>query len=262
MTSIREPAVAGLFYPHAPDALADMVNGFLGEGVPGRESPKGIIVPHAGYIYSGSIAASAYRLFEAERANIRRIVLLGPSHRVGFHGLALSSMDHFSTPLGLVPLDRESIDNLVSMPQVHVMDEAHESEHSLEVQLPFLQRVLDEFLLVPLVVGDASVQEVSEVVDRLWGGDETRFVISSDLSHYHDYATAQRMDSATCRAIETFDITSIGFGDACGRVPVTGFLESARRRGLKAHLLDLRNSGDTAGLKDQVVGYAAFRFDA
>ena len=261
MTSIREPAVAGLFYPQTPGVLSDMVQGFLAEDAAGAGSPKGIIVPHAGYVYSGSIAGTAYRLFEEDRATISRIVLIGPSHRVGFHGLAVSSADYFSTPLGRIAIDRISVDGLTSMPQVRVMDEAHDSEHSLEVQLPFLQLVLEEFSLVPLVAGDASAGDVSEVIDQMWGGDETRFVISSDLSHYHDYSTAKRMDRATCHAIETFDGASIGFGDACGRVPITGFLESAKRRGLYARLLDLRNSGDTAGSKDQVVGYAAFRFD-
>ena len=262
MIRIREPAVAGLFYPEEARALTGMVEGFLDEDAPGGGSPKAVIVPHAGYIYSGSIAATAYRLFSNDRGTIRRIVLLGPSHRVSFQGLAASSADHFSTPLGLVPIDRESVESIASLPQVRLLDEAHLSEHSLEVQLPFLQTVLDRFSLVPLVVGDASADEVGEVVDRLWGGEETRFVISSDLSHYHDYATARRMDAATCRAIERFEDERIGYGNACGRVPVIGFLESAKRRGLKPKLLDLRNSGDTAGSKDQVVGYAAFRFDA
>ena len=262
MRRIREPAVAGLFYPEGSRALAEMVDGFLDEDASGGGAPKGIIVPHAGYVYSGPIAATAYRLLATDREKIRRIVLLGPSHRVSFRGLAASSADHFSTPLGLVPVDREAVESIASLPQVRMLDEAHLSEHSLEVQLPFLQTVLDRFALVPLVVGDASAEEVGEVVDRLWGGDETRFVISSDLSHYHDYATARRMDAATCQAIESFDVRHIGYENACGRVPVIGFLESAKRRGLKPQLLDLRNSGDTAGSKDQVVGYAAFRFDA
>lgn len=262
MTRVREPAVAGLFYPGAPGALSGMVDAFLQEEPAAAGSPKGIIVPHAGYVYSGSIAATAYRLFANDRDVIRRVVLLGPSHRVGFHGLAAPSADRFSTPLGPVIVDRAGVDTVLALPQVRLMDEAHLAEHSLEVQIPFLQRVLDSFTLVPLVVGDASAREVSEAIDLLWGGDETRFVISSDLSHYHDYETARRMDRATCRAIETFDEARIGFGDACGRIPVIGFLESARRRGLRPRLLDLRNSGDTAGSRDQVVGYAAFRFDA
>jgi AmmeMemoRadiSam system protein B len=259
---IRQPAVAGLFYPSDPEELQGMVDSFLDEAVaPGGEKPpKALIVPHAGYVYSGPVAASAYARVRALRGKVSRVVLFGPSHRVPLRGLAASSATHFSTPLGLIPLDRRAIDDLLQFDQVRLMNEAHAHEHSLEVHLPFLQRIFGQFALVPLVVGDARADEVGEVLDRLWGGDETLIVISSDLSHYHDYATAQRMDRETSRAIEALSPEKIAFDDACGRIPVSGLLNVARRIGLQAQTIDLRNSGDTAGPRDQVVGYGAYVF--
>lgn len=261
MSRIRRPAVAGMFYPSASQELRTMLQEFLAAAAPAGVAPKALIVPHAGYIYSGPVAATAYAQLRAAREEIRRIVLLGPSHRVPFRGLALSSAQVFATPLGDVPLDLEAAEAVRRLPQVQVLDQAHALEHSLEVQLPFLQEVLDEFTLVPLVVGDASATEVAEVLEVLWGGPETRIVISSDLSHYHDYETARRMDAATSRAIEALEGDAIGYEDACGRIPVTGLLAVARRHGLQAHTLDLRSSGDTAGPRDQVVGYGAYAFD-
>ncbi len=260
MQTIRRPAVAGMFYPDDPHELHDMLQGFLGETRPAEKAPKAIIAPHAGYIYSGSIAATAYARLALDRDSITRIVLLGPSHRVPFRGLALSSAESFLTPLGEVPLDPGASDALADLPQVSVLDEAHATEHSLEVHVPFLQEILDVFTLIPLVVGEASTREVSEVLERLWGGPETRFVISSDLSHYHDYQTARRLDQATSEAIETLRPEDIGYEDACGRNPVKGLLDVARKHGLKCKTLDLRNSGDTAGPRNQVVGYGAYVF--
>lgn len=259
MAGVRAPAVAGTFYPADPKQLRTMVDGFLAavrstDGV----RPKALIAPHAGYIYSGPVAASAYARLKPWRDQITRVVLLGPSHRVGFEGLALSSADYYNTPLGRVPLDRDAGRLLVGLPQVRVHDAAHAQEHSLEVHLPFLQELLNDFTLVPLVVGDATAVEVGEVLERLWDGPETLIVISSDLSHYHDYATARRLDRATSRAIETLRYEDIGYEDACGRNPVSGLLYVARRRGLHARTLDLRNSGDTAGPRDRVVGYGAY----
>jgi len=258
MTRIREPAVAGMFYPADATELREMVDRFLATAKPVTASPKAIIVPHAGYVYSGAVAASAYRALEGTAEQIRRVVLLGPSHRIGFQGLALSSADQFISPLGAIPIDREAANQLANLPQVRVFDDAHALEHSLEVQLPFLQRVLTGFTLVPLVVGDATAEQVAEVIEQLWDGPETLIVVSSDLSHYQDYATAQGLDEATCRAIETLHPEKIGYHDACGRNPVTGLLLAARRHGLKVTTLDLRNSGDTAGPRDQVVGYGAW----
>lgn len=261
MTSVRNPAVAGLFYPDDPRELQAMVTGFLGAVAAAGAVPKAIIAPHAGYIYSGPIAASAYARIRPARGRITRVVLLGPAHRVGFHGLALSSADCFQTPLGRITVDQEAVKKISRLPQVQVMDAAHAQEHSLEVHLPFLQEALGEFSLVPLVVGDAEPGEVAEVLDTLWGGPETLIVISSDLSHYHDYKTAQRLDRATSQAIEQLRPEAIEYDHACGRNPVNGLLQVARKRGLKARTIDLRNSGDTAGSHDRVVGYGAYVFE-
>ncbi|MCP5419968.1 MAG: AmmeMemoRadiSam system protein B [Gammaproteobacteria bacterium] len=260
MLTVRQPAVAGMFYPADPTVLHQEVRGFLDQVATAGPVPKAIIVPHAGYVYSGPVAASAYARLQAANGSIRRVVLLGPSHRVGFNGIAVSGMQAFATPLGLVPLDYEAIARIRHLPQVVSLERAHEREHSLEVHLPFLQEVLGEFNLVPLVVGTAEPQPVGEVLEILWGGPETLLVISSDLSHYHDYETARRLDAATSRAIEGFRYEDIVYESACGRNPVNGLLWAARRRDLKVETLDLRNSGDTAGPRDQVVGYGSYAF--
>lgn len=261
MASVRNPAVAGLFYPDDPRELHAMVRDFLGAVHATGTVPKAIIAPHAGYIYSGPIAASAYARIQPARGRITRVVLLGPAHRVGFRGLALSSADCFQTPLGRITVDQEAVKKISALPQVHVMDAAHMQEHSLEVHLPFLQEALGEFSLVPLVVGDAEPNDVAEVLDTLWGGPETLIVISSDLSHYHDYETAQKQDRATSQAIEQLRPDDIEYDSACGRNPVNGLLHVARRLGLKAKTVDLRNSGDTAGDRARVVGYGAYVFE-
>lgn len=258
MQTVRPPAVAGMFYPADATELQSQINTYLHAATATGAPPKAVIVPHAGYIYSGPIAASAYARLKPLRDTVSRVVLLGPSHRVSFRGLAASSADAFRTPLGDIPLDSAALDNLRDLPQVHVIDQAHAQEHSLEVQLPFLQTVLRDFKLVPLVVGDATYAEVAEVLERLWGGPETLIVISSDLSHYHDYATARRMDKTTSQAIEDMQPERIDYEDACGRTPVGGLLTAARAHGLHAEIVDLRNSGDTAGPRDQVVGYGAY----
>ncbi|MCB1875441.1 MAG: AmmeMemoRadiSam system protein B [Chromatiales bacterium] len=258
MTYIRPPAVAGMFYPDNPEILRRDVLSYLHAAHSQGPTPKALIAPHAGYIYSGPVAASAYHLAEPLRNTIERVVLLGPSHRVPFHGLAVSNADAFRTPLGDVPLDRASIDALLALPQVSALDAAHAQEHSLEVHLPFLQVILGRFTLLPLVVGQATAGEVDEVLARVWGGDETLIVISSDLSHYHDYTTARRMDRNTSDHIEALQGEALDYEDACGRDPVRGLLHLAARRGLKATTVDLRNSGDTAGPRDRVVGYGAY----
>lgn len=261
MLRIRSPAVAGMFYPNDPTELRSEIDAYLGAVVYDGPAPKALIAPHAGYIYSGPVAANAYARLRAIRNRIRRVVLLGPAHRVPFRGLAASSAQAFETPLGAVTVDQESLAAIADLPQVQVLDEAHRLEHSLEVQLPFLQTALDDFTLVPLVVGEASAQAVAEVLERLWGGSETLIVISSDLSHYHDYDTARRMDGKTTAAIEALRDDAIGYDDACGRNPVNGLLQAARHHGLHARTVDLRNSGDTAGPRDRVVGYGAYVFD-
>jgi hypothetical protein len=261
MMRIREPAVAGMFYPAEPEDLSAMVKTMLRHAkVPETDiSPKALIAPHAGYIYSGPTAGYAYALLGRDRDAIRRIVLLGPVHRVPVRGLALPDADAFTTPLGTVPLDKDGMQSIADLPQVVTSKAAHAMEHSLEVHIPFLQETLDDFTLIPLAVGDATPEEVAEVLDRLWGGDETRIVISSDLSHYLPYDMAKRVDEQTARAI--LDLRwPIRHEQACGATPINGLLASTKGHGLEAHLLDLRNSGDTAGDKSQVVGYGAFAF--
>lgn len=264
--SVRPAAVAGYFYPADPAALDAELDRYFAEwggfatGDPDTV-PKAIIAPHAGTVYSGPIAASAYRLLAPARDRITRVVLLGPAHRVGFRGLAAPSVEAFATPFGPIPLDRPALDALAALPQVRVFDDAHAQEHSLEVHLPFLKKVLDDFTLIPLVVGLAGPEQVAEVLETVWGGPETLIVISSDLSHFHDYETARRRDSATCRAIEGLDDSVIDGEGACGVHPISGLLTLCRRKGLKAETLDVRNSGDTAGDKSRVVGYGAWRFD-
>jgi MEMO1 family protein len=259
MTRIRQPAVAGMFYPADARELQDTINRFMqASHPPAGPVPKAIIVPHAGYIYSGPVAASAYVQLEPLRDTIHRVILLGPSHRVPLTGLAATSDDYFHTPLGDIPIDQPAIDSIMDLPQVRRYDAAHALEHSLEVHLPFLQTVLASFELVPLVVGEASAREVAEVLERFWGQDDTLLVISSDLSHYHDYHTAQKLDRRTSNAIEELDYEHLDYEDACGRNPVSGLLYLARQKHLHIKTLDLRNSGDTAGPHDQVVGYGAY----
>lgn len=260
--SLRLAAVAGQFYPGNASQLASEVAKML---LTARDAsrpasvPKAIIAPHAGYIYSGPIAASVYALLSPAAQNIHRVVLLGPTHRVGVNGLALPSVSHFSTPLGAIEIDQSAVAALADLPQVLIADPPHAQEHSLEVQLPFLQSVLPKFRLVPLAVGHASADAVAEVLERLWGGPETLIVVSSDLSHYRPYAAAQQVDSQTAARIVACDPT-IDHDEACGATPMNGLLLAARRHGLKAHLIDLRNSGDTAGDRSRVVGYGGFAF--
>lgn len=263
MGGTRKAAVCGVFYPARPDTLRSEVSRLLADARRPTQTgviPKAIVVPHAGYVYSGPIAASAYGTLNEATQTISRVILIGPAHRVDVQGLAVSSAHAFVTPLGSVPVDVEAVNRALQFPYVQVLDKAHELEHSLEVQLPFLQCLFQDFSVVPIVAGRATATEVGAVIDALWGGPETLIVISSDLSHYHDYKTAQAMDRATSRAIETLDPDGLEAGGACGHVPIAGMLDAARRHRLSAYTLDLRNSGDTAGTKEQVVGYGAYAF--
>ena len=256
--SVRPAAVAGLFYPDDPEELRTVVDDLLqaapAEGTP----PKAIIAPHAGYVFSGEVAARAYARLTPGRARVRRVVLLGPAHRVPVRGIAAPSVDYFETPLGKVPVDQAAIAALAGRGQVTYHDETHRMEHSLEVHLPFLQRVFDNVSLVPLVVGDSSPEQVAAVLEGLWGGEETLVVISTDLSHFHEYDDARHRDARTSRHIEALDYEHIHYDDACGRNPVNGLLYLARDRGLGVSMLEMCNSGDTAGPRDRVVGYGAY----
>jgi AmmeMemoRadiSam system protein B/AmmeMemoRadiSam system protein A len=259
MGAVRPAAVAGSFYPGDTKALSAQLDELLSAvrgGVRRLGFPKALIVPHAGYIYSGNVAAQAYHELRAARGVVRRVVLLGPVHRVPVRGLAVTSAEAFATPLGTIAVDREALRALHDLPQVLHSDAAHEHEHSLEVQLPFLQSVLGDFKLVPLAVGTASVVQVAEVIERLWGAADTVIVISTDLSHYLSYEDARRVDRATLSRISAL-ATDLGHDEACGATPLNGMLSMARKRALVPRLLAACNSGDTAGDKLQVVGYAS-----
>lgn len=259
MTSVRHAAVAGRFYPADPAVLQRDVDSLLAAAPAPQDAspPKALVVPHAGYIYSGPVAAGAYRLLQNSASPYTRVILLGPSHRVGFKGIATSSAEAYRTPLGDVPLDRDALASIADMAGVHTRDAAHAPEHSLEVHLPFLQRSLGQFQLMPLVVGDANPGEVASVIEALWGGPETLLVISTDLSHFHDYQTAREMDACTARRIEALDNNLHG-QEACGCRPLNGLLTVLKQRGLSIHRLAMNNSGDTAGDLNRVVGYGAW----
>lgn len=260
---IRPPAVAGLFYQEAPDRLQAEVLRLLAEAsAPTGIRPKALIAPHAGYAYSGQVAATAFAALSRDMAQaVRRIVVIGPSHYVPFRGIALPTAAAFATPLGQVSVDQTALSDLADLPSLVHADGPHAPEHALEVELPFLQLRLGDFALLPLLVGQADPHEVAAVLRRLWGGPETLIVISSDLSHFHDYGTARRLDAATAAAIERGDWASLGPGNACGFLAVGGLLIEAGRRGLATRRLALCNSGDTAGTPDRVVGYGAWSFE-
>ena len=271
--NVRPAAVAGSFYPADPKRLREMVQGYLAEQITepvvasasqSRASlptmPKAIIAPHAGYVYSGSIAGSAYRQVAALAGQVERVIMLGPAHTLAIQGAATTSAHIFQTPLGDVAIDSEALKQVQMLPQVQVLDAAHVREHGLEVQLPFLQETIGQFSLAPFVVGLSNPEAVYELIDTLWGGAETLIVISSDLSHFLDYEAAQQLDEATCAAIEQLQPEAIAREGACGRRPIQGLLLAAKKRDLSVTTLDLRNSGDTAGSKERVVGYGAWAF--
>lgn len=254
---VRPAAAAGLFYAGDPDRLKAHVAELIGAveasaGIP----PKALIAPHAGYVYSGNVAAEAFTRLRPGARAIKRVVLIGPAHFVPVRGIAAPTVDAFATPLGRIPVDRQALAAIADL--VVETDAPHAPEHSLEVELPFLQALLPSFALVPLVIGDASAQEVAEVLRRLWGGPETAIVVSSDLSHYHDYDTARRLDAATAAAIERGEWQSLGPSEACGFLAVAGLIVETNRRGLTPRQLALCNSGDTAGGRERVVGYGAW----
>ena len=263
--NIRPPAIAGTFYPSNPAELEATVQYFLNEAnrvfEPTIRVPKAIIAPHAGYIYSGLTAAAAYNRLHPSREVIKRVVILGPCHRVAVDGMALPSTDTFQTPLGDVPLDTDAIKKINDLDFVTIFNETHVDDHSIEIHLPFLQKILANFKLVPIIVGEINPKKVAEVLEILWGGPETLILISSDLSHYLGYDQAKMIDNDTRKAIEQFDIKALGKDQACGRHSVVGLLILAKAKGLSVGTADIRNSGDTAGTKDRVVGYGSWCFD-
>jgi AmmeMemoRadiSam system protein B len=261
MPAIRPAAVAGSFYPGDPSALAAEVASYLAESRAGLgvRAPKAIIAPHAGYMYSGAVAGSIYARLAPLRGVVRRVVLAGPAHRVYVSGAAVPAVEAFASPLGTVALDLEALATLRRLDFVEVSDAAHAREHSLEVHLPFLQAVLGTFALVPVVVGDASPAQMAELFGLVWGGPETLIVVSSDLSHYLPYDSARGRDRDTARSIVDLRASLVP-DEACGAAPINGLLRAAREKGLRAEMVDLRNSGDTAGGLDRVVGYGAFAF--
>lgn len=258
---IRPPAVAGLFYPDEPAELRDAVADYLAQAPAVADGPpKALIVPHAGYIYSGGIAAAAYSQLAHRRSEIRRVVLIGPSHRVYLQGMAVPTADAFQTPLGVVPIDRELKARVLAHSQVVEAGEPHANEHCLEVQLPFLQMLLEEFTLLPVALGSASPAAVASMLAEVWGGDETLVLVSSDLSHYLPYDAARQLDSTTIDAILRYD-THLTGEQACGCIGINGLSHLARQRDLSIAEIARCNSGDTAGDRIRVVGYGAFRLD-
>jgi len=260
---VIHPNVAGKFYPNNPVALRQIVKTMIDEafkkGYEKLSIPKAIIAPHAGYIYSGPIAASAYACLTKAKNQIKRVVVLALSHQYPVEGIATTNADSYLTPLGAIPIDQETIITL-SFPYLNVNDAAFNFEHSLEVQLPFLQLTLEAFFLIPLLVGYSTPKQVAKVLEKLWGDSETLIVISSDLSHYHPYQVALDQDQKTAAAIMTLNPDGFSSEDACGSIGIKGLLKIAANKKMRPTQVDLRNSGDTAGSKDSVVGYGAFHF--
>lgn len=260
MKKIREAAVSGTFYPADKDQLKQMMEHYIYEPSKQNIVPKIIIAPHAGYIYSGSITGAVYARLIPKKQSIRRVLIMGPSHRVGFRGLALSSAVFFSTPLGDIELDTESVKQLSQLAYIKYLDQAHELEHSIEVHLPFLQSVLKQFILIPIVCGDASAEQVCNVIEQFYDQPDTLIVISSDLSHFHNDETAKIMDRKTSELIEQLKFEDLSSQSACGYIPLSGLMALARKKGLKIKTIDLKNSADTAGIgdKNRVVGYGTY----
>jgi MEMO1 family protein len=260
MDLVRYPAVSGIFYPEDPEQLRSEVRDFIRSAEAGKINPQAIIAPHAGYVYSGPIAGTAYAFLKNRAEQIRRVLLLGPAHRVAFSGLALSSASHFKTPLGLAPLDTAAAADALSFSFVQTLDRAHLEEHCLEVQLPFLQEVLKDFKVLPVLVGDAETEEVAAFIEAFPPSAESVVIVSSDLSHYHRYEEACRIDQLTAKQIEALDDEQLSSHQACGAGPIRGLLKYSKQHQLKALGVHLANSGDISGERDKVVGYGAFVF--
>ena len=259
--TIRSPAVAGTFYPAAPDALDRVVRAALGAARVDQVAAKAIVAPHAGYVYSGPIAGSSFQSVAHLGNQITRVVLIGPTHRMYFSGIAVPAAAGLATPLGTVAVDAAGVDLALGDPEVHLLDAAFDNEHALEVELPFIRVLFRRAAVVPLIVGDASAEAVERVLALLWGGPETLIVVSSDLSHYHNYEAARALDLGTSQAIEVIAPARVDATGACGHRALAGLLRRAEQLDLRATTRDLRNSGDTRGPRDRVVGYGAYTFE-
>lgn len=260
MSYTKQPSVAGLFYPSDPKEIIDMIKTFLKEQKSNKSypNPKALIVPHAGYIYSGSIAASAYNLITDMKDIIKNVVMLGPAHRVPFYGIATTHANFFATPIDKIEVNQKAIEESITLDNVNIFDKAFENEHCLEVQMPFLQLLLKNFTIAPFIVGDATPEMVKELINLFLGKNDTLIIISSDLSHFHSYEKAKKIDSLTSTAIEALSPFDLNYESACGRLAIQGLLLAAQEKNLSVKLLDYRNSGDTAGDKSSVVGYGAY----
>jgi len=255
--SIRYPAVAGSFYDKSPESLQCQLDTWLCSEPDTESHIRALIVPHAGYIYSGKVAAKAFRYLKSQADRIHRVILVGPSHRFYFTGCALPSADFFATPLGKIPIDTESIDQIRNIDDIEVSDQVHALEHCLEVQLPFLQTCLKQFTLLPILTSNVSPVTVAKLIDSLWQDENTLLVISSDLSHFHSYSEAKNIDRNTCSLIEHYE-PSLSPEQACGSTGINTLLLLAKQRGYQLTRMELKNSGDTAGDKERVVGYVSY----
>ncbi|NRB10591.1 MAG: AmmeMemoRadiSam system protein B [Rickettsiaceae bacterium] len=259
MSIIKKANVAGQFYPDNQQELSNMLKAFLGKDNQGYKfCPKALIVPHAGYIYSGAVAGFAYTKLFTIKDIIKQVIIFAPAHFFPFTGIATSSVDYFQTPLGDVKVNRDTLAKIADLTNIQILEQAYKGEHSLEVQLPFLQYILKEFTITPLLIGSINYNAIATIMNLLWGDDSTLFIISSDLSHYHPYETAKKIDKETSQAILTKDIAAIKEGSACGRLAIQALLAVAIKKKLQIDLVDLRNSGDTSGSKDRVVGYGSY----
>jgi len=266
MTVIRPAAIAGTFYPADANELRTTIANLMASAAthaPRESAPKAIIVPHAGLVFSGAIAADGFATLLPATRTIKRLVIIGPAHRMAFQGIAVADATAFATPLGNVAVDEAAINSVLTLPQVQRLNAAHVQEHGLEIELPFIQHIFDnqpDVTIVPLLVSRCAAHQVEEVVEKLWGGPETLIVISSDLSHFHDDATARQMDDRTRQLIENFRAEELGFDDACGCLPIVGLLRAARKRGMDVKTLSLQNSSIASGDTSRVVGYGAWAF--
>ncbi|MDH5654459.1 MAG: AmmeMemoRadiSam system protein B [Spirochaetia bacterium] len=257
METVRESAVAGSFYPDEKKHLADLVDSYLSGEDKKNPLPEAIIVPHAGYMYSGAVAGKGYT--SIKQLDIKNILIIGPAHRVYVNGLAIPDCDAFVTPLGKISVNKELYPELVKLPFISINDEAHKDEHCIEVQLPFLQRLFTSFQIIPVLAGNADEEQIQTLFD-LTSGKIDLIIVSSDLSHYNSYETAKNLDRNAANSIEALDPFSLESEQACGSRPIKGLLLYAKRAGLKVKTLVLQNSGDVSGSRSSVVGYGSFIF--